>query len=87
MGASPGLVVRQVLSRTAGIVGIGSLAGMILALVSARLVGNLFLQASPQEPIVLIGTALAMAVVGVASAVMPARRAVSVEPLRAVRSD
>lgn len=86
LGAAPGTIIRQVLGRLALLVAIGSCLGVALALVASRLVGSVVFQASPWEPFVLLGTALAMVVVAVAAAAAPARRATSGELLRTLRS-
>jgi predicted permease len=86
LGAGPAMIVRQVLGRIAALVAAGSALGVGLALGLSRLLGNVVFQASPREPIVLLGTAAAMVVVAVLAAAAPARRATSAEPLRSLRA-
>ena len=87
LGAAPWAIVRQLLGRIGGLVTAGSVAGIMIAVVLSKLVAGVVFQASPQEPIVLVGTVAAMALVAVVAAAVPARRAVTIEPLKAVRSD
>jgi len=87
LGAQPMQVLRFVFGRTAMVLGVGSLVGLALAILTGRALANVVYQASAAEPVVLAAAALSMLAVGLAAAVVPARRALSVGPLRALRTD
>jgi putative ABC transport system permease protein len=85
LGARPeqilGLVVGQGL-RTA-LVGIA--IGMAAALASMQLVGSLLFGIAPRDPVTFAGVALLVVVVAVAASIVPARRAMRVDPMVALR--
>jgi len=86
LGASRGSVFRMIYRQSMVIVGAGLGIGMILALGAARLVGT-FVVVNVWEPatFVAVGTVLAFAALG--SCYLPARRAMGVEPMVALRED
>jgi predicted permease len=87
LGAAPKAVLRFIFGRTSMILGLGSVAGIGLALAATKILASVVFQATPRDPLVLGATAVAMVLVGCGSVAFPARRAISVDPLKAVRSD
>jgi ABC-type antimicrobial peptide transport system permease subunit len=87
LGASPAAVVRSLFGRLALVLAAASAAGLLLAAAAAGVVGNVVFQASTRDPLILAASAAAIGVVGLLAAAHPARRAVSIDPLRAVRGD
>jgi len=78
-----GLVARQGAAQLA----IGLAVGLLLAFGLTRVVGILMYDVDPQDPMVF-GSVLALIIlVGVAAAVLPARRATSVSPVEALRAE
>jgi putative ABC transport system permease protein len=78
-----GMVLRQGASMTALGLGIGLIATLALGGVMSR-----FLYAiKPGDPLTLIATIAALAVVALAACLLPARRATRVDPLVALRSE
>ena len=77
------LVLRQVLPVLA--VGIGS--GLLLALALARLLAGLVFGVSVYDPRLAAVAALVLLLAAISAAVLPARRAASVDPLAALRQD
>jgi ABC-type antimicrobial peptide transport system permease subunit len=49
--------------------------------------GSLLFETEPADPLTFLAVAGVLAVVGLASVLLPARRAARVEPLRALRAD
>jgi predicted permease len=87
IGARPGQVLQSVLGRLAIIVAAGSLAGIALGLLSGRVLSAVVYQASPRDPLTLAAVGAIMGIVAIASALGPIRRAISIDPTRALRED
>jgi predicted permease len=79
-GQVVGLVLRQGLEPS--LVGIG--VGLALAAMAGRLVEAFLFQVSPSEPSTYVGVAACLLLVAVGATWVPARRAASVDPVRAM---
>jgi ABC-type antimicrobial peptide transport system permease subunit len=86
LGASRGSVFRMIYQQSVIIIAIGLGFGLVLALLVARAVSG-FVTVSVWEPAtyLIVGTILAMA--ALASCYFPARHAMAVEPMVALRED
>jgi predicted permease len=87
MGATPGAVMRLVLFDATILTIVGIAAGSIVAMfvttpLSAFLVAGL----DPHDPNTFVGTALLLAAVSLAGAWLPARRALRIDPVLALRN-
>lgn len=87
IGAGPRDVLGCVLRRMGWLVAIGSAAGLVLAWLAGRVLAAVVYQASSHDPLVLGATAATLAAAGLAASVGPARRALRIEPARALRCD
>ena len=87
VGAGPLEVLACVLRRMGLLVAIGSAAGLVLAWLAGSVLGSVVYQASSHDPLVLAATAVTLAAAGLGASVGPARRALSIEPSRALRHD
>ena len=87
LGASRAAVVRQVVSLALGMAGIGLAAGIACALAASRTLRSVLFGVSPTDPATLLSATLLVAVVAVAASLVPARRATSVDPITALRSE
>jgi predicted permease len=87
VGAQPWQVLRSILGRTGALLAAGSAAGLALGAVSTRLLASIVYQATPRDPLVLAAVAVTMAAVALGAAWAPARRAISVDPLRSLRHE
>ena len=85
LGASPLAVFRLVAARALGLAAIGSFAGVAAAVAGAPLVGSLLFETRPMDPAVYAIVALALMVTTLLASVVPARRAMRVDPLTALR--
>jgi putative ABC transport system permease protein len=65
----------------------GSVAGLVAAVAATQLIRSQLYGLSPHDPPVLTGAALALVVVTMLAAYVPARRASRVDPLRALRNE
>ena len=66
---------------------VGSAVGLILGLLAARVLAFIVYQATPRDPLVLGGVVLAMMLLGLVATWIPARRALSVDPLIMLREE
>jgi predicted lysophospholipase L1 biosynthesis ABC-type transport system permease subunit len=87
MGARREDVLGMFLRRATRLTAIGLGTGLVLAFCLARLVANLLRGVRPDDPVVFIGIAVAIAAVALASSWIPARRASRVDPMQALRSE
>jgi putative ABC transport system permease protein len=87
LGATPGGIARLVLGRGLLLAGAGAVAGVAGALAGARLIAGMLYGINPRDASTLFGVAAAACLVGVLSGVVPAWRAVRVDPMTALRAD
>jgi ABC-type antimicrobial peptide transport system permease subunit len=62
-------------------------AGMILGVLATRVLSSIVYQATPKDPVILGGVILTMLCVGVVAALVPARRALAVDPMILLRDE
>ena len=87
LGARPGQVVALVLRHGLKLVGAGVAFGLAGGLVASRSLSALLFGMSPLDPVAYASVALLIAGVGLLACVLPARRAVRVDPVIALRND
>jgi predicted permease len=91
LGARPGDVLRLVLRSTAVTVGCGLAIGLVLSFVLSRVLATrvvmLANQQSSGDPRIVLGVILLLAVAAAAACLIPARRASSIDPMKALRYD
>ena len=87
VGATAGAVLRLVLGRIAMLIAVGAAVGSALALVAGRTLASVVYQASPRDPLVFGGVAVALIAVGIASCWAPALRSVRIAPMTALRPE
>jgi predicted permease len=87
LGADSRDVVGLVARQGAAQLGVGLVLGLALAFGVTRLIGFLMFYVDPRDPLVFGVVFLTIIVVGMAAAFFPARRATSVDPVIALRSD
>jgi hypothetical protein len=87
IGAQPSQVLRSILGRMAAIIAIGACAGIAGGLVSARVLAHVVEQAAPGDPEVLLGVAATMVAAALVSCWPPARKAISIDPVKSLRSE
>jgi len=87
LGAARRQILRAAIGRPVQLLAIGSLLGLGCAALASKLLGVIVYQATSRDPLVIFGTVLAMAIIGILAAWIPARRALAVEPARLLRED
>jgi macrolide transport system ATP-binding/permease protein len=87
LGAQRKEVLYAALGRAFKLLAIGSAAGLALGLLATRVLAFIVYQASPRDPLVLVGVVLAMALLGLVATWIPAQRALSVNPMILLRED
>lgn len=85
LGAQRSDVLRAALGRAVRLLGFGSFAGLILGLLAGRVLTFVVYQATPRDPIVLAGVVVAMFLIGLFATLIPARRALRVDPAALLR--
>jgi len=85
LGAQRSEVLQAALGRAFKLLAIGSGAGLALGLFAAKVLASIVYQATPRDPVVLVGVVLVMAAVGLLASWIPAQRALSVNPLILLR--
>jgi putative ABC transport system permease protein len=86
LGASRGDVVSSVLRQGVRLALIGSLAGLAASLVVARLMSSILYGVTSRDPLTFVSATLILGAAAVAACYMPARSALHVDPVIALRS-
>lgn len=84
LGARPGNVVQLVLGSTAATLGAGVAVGLILSVILNRVVAS-WAGGSSRDPVTLVAAASILILVAGIACVLPAWRAASIDPMRALR--
>jgi ABC-type antimicrobial peptide transport system permease subunit len=87
LGASRKQVLSTSLGRSFRLLAIGSLVGVILGVLGARVLAFIVYQATPKDPLVLFGVTATMLILGLLASWIPARRALAVDPLVLLRDE
>ena len=80
-------IMRAALGRPFIVLASGSLAGLVLGVLASRLLAALVYEASPRDPLVLLGAVASMILIGLVATWIPARRALNVNPAQLLRED
>jgi predicted permease len=87
LGAAPSEVARVVLTRTAMLLAVGIAIGFALAFASGQFFGQILYGVSAHDPLTYLYAMALMAVVAFVACWAPARRAIKVDPLTALRTE
>ncbi len=85
LGAQPMQILKMIFRQGFLIVGAGVLAGVLAAAAMARLVGNLLFGVPPGDPLTYVSASALLAIVALLACYIPARRAMRVDPMVALR--
>jgi predicted permease len=87
LGAQRREVLAAALGRPVKLLAVGSAAGMVLGILSGKVLTYIVYQANAHDPLVLAGVVFAMALLGLVATWIPAQQALSVNPLILLRED
>jgi predicted permease len=87
LGAQRKEVLQAALGRAFKLLATGSAVGLILGLFATKVLAFIVYQATPRDPLVLAGVVLSMLLLGLVATWIPARRALSVNPLVLLREE
>jgi len=87
LGARSGDVLRLVMREAVGVVAIGGGIGLAVAWPLTRLMGGLLYGVGAADPATFMGVAALLSAVALVATYVPARRAVGVDPLKALRAE
>jgi putative ABC transport system permease protein len=87
LGASPRQVFGHVIGQGARLAIIGVAVGLAAAAAATRLVRGLLFNTSATDPVVYVSLALLLLAIAIVACYVPARRAMRVDPMTALRSE
>lgn len=87
LGAQPGHIISLVVSQGMTLAGIGIVAGIIGALALTRVMSSLLFQVGATDVLTFSGVVVILSVTALTAAVIPARRAIHVDPIVTLREE
>jgi predicted permease len=87
LGSGKSALVRLVLRQAASPVLLGAAFGLAMAFVALRWVGSLLYQTPVMDPLAIGGSVALLVVAAALAALVPSRRAASIDPMRALRME
>jgi len=86
LGATPASILNMIILRGVRLVAIGAAFGLAGALVAVRFVQVLLFGVEPTDPVTWIAVSAVLMLVALVACVLPARRAMRIDPAAALRS-
>ncbi len=87
LGAQRKEILQAALGRALKLLAFGSASGLVLGILTSRVLASIVYQATPRDPLVLAGVVLAMGLLGLLATWIPAQRAVSIDPMILLREE
>jgi predicted permease len=87
LGAPQASVLRLVVGRAAALAAVGAAVGVLLALVTSRTLSGFLHGVSAADPVTFVSVPLVLLIVASAASLLPAIRAMLVDPVKALRAD
>lgn len=85
LGARPAEIFRMVVTRGLLLVGLGEVLGVVIAWFASRVVAHLLFGITSNDPLVFLAVAGGLLATGFAACAVPARRAMRINPVAALR--
>jgi ABC-type antimicrobial peptide transport system permease subunit len=85
LGAEPQRVLRMVLGRGLGLVGVGAAIGFVGSLATTRVMRSVLVGIEPTDPLTLLGAGGLFVLVALVACLAPAGRALRVTPVVALK--
>ena len=87
LGATRQSVAQMILRQGSILIAIGLVVGIVMAVFAGRLVESFLYQVRPLDVWTYVAVLLVLPAIGLMAALLPARRAASMEPMQALRED
>ncbi len=87
LGARPENVLRMILGYGLKLAWIGMAIGLVAGLIVTRVLSSLLFGVSVANPVIYLGVCVGLTLVAVAACYLPARAAIKVDPVRALRAE
>jgi putative ABC transport system permease protein len=85
LGAAPGSILRLVMRNVVVMLLAGAVGGVVISLLAVRLVQKFLFGLTPDDPLTFVSAVVLLTAVAVIAAYLPARRAMGVDPMVALR--
>jgi ABC-type antimicrobial peptide transport system permease subunit len=85
LGASRISVVKMVLTEVLWLAGIGVVVAIPVSIVLSRFMRSQLFGVSNYDPLTLVGVVMLVTLVAMTAAMIPARRAAAIDPMKALR--
>jgi len=86
LGALPASILKMIVLRGLRLVGVGAAFGMIGAFIAVRFLRGLLFGVEPTDLLTWVAVSATLMLVGLVACVVPARRAMRIDPVRALRN-
>ena len=86
LGAQRYNIIELVLRSVASTVGVGIVVGLVVSIALNKIVSH-WVQSSSRDPLILLTVALILALIALLACLWPARRAATLDPLKALRTE
>ena len=87
LGAHPGDVLRLILGEGLTLVLAGAALGTVFALIATRFISTMIYGVSATDPLIFLSVIMLLVIVSLAACYLPARRAMRVDPMVALRCE
>jgi ABC-type antimicrobial peptide transport system permease subunit len=87
LGAQSGRVQRMIMREASWLAFVGVAAGVIVGIAMSRLIASMLYGLKSYDPLTFTGASLLLLFVALSASWIPARRASSIDPLKALRHE